>query len=87
MGDGSGAGATVTGSEGDASEDDDRDNVLVGDGDDDDGVRASSGTGGRRVGDDGGTARPDDDEDCGEKVAITTATNINTPSRETKEIN
>ena len=28
-----------------------------------------------------------DDEDFGEKVAVTTATNINKPSRETEEIN
>jgi hypothetical protein len=64
--------------------------VDVGDGADAgdiDGVRASSGAGGGRDGDDGGNVRPGDDEDVVEKVAIATATNINMPSRETEATN
>ena len=34
-----------------------------------------------------GVREAGDDEDFGEKVAITMATNINKPSRETEEIN
>ena len=60
---------------------------VAGDAGDGSEVRASSGSGGRRLGDDTGTATPGDAEDFGEKVAITTATNINKPSRETEEIN
>ena len=48
-------------------------------------VTASGGAAARSIGDDGGAARPS--EEVVEKVAMATATNANTPSRETKEIN
>jgi hypothetical protein len=84
-GDGSDVSATAAGSEGDASEDDDnRENVSADGGDC---VGASGGTCGRRIDDGGGTVGSGDAEDSEGKVAITTATNINMPSREMKEIN